>query len=324
MFDTKSISIRYRYDLKKSLKTYNGIEGIDFVECKICKKRSLNIDKRHLKSWHSLTLEEYISMFPDACIVSEKKKLIQTKSATGNTANLGKKFTEEHKRKLAESKMGSKNPFYGKTFSKEVIDKALVTRVNTVLKRYGVTNSVYIDGVKDKIYKKRAYTIDYIKNEIESVEGYKLLSKNYKNIYSMLEIKCDSGHIFKMRYGNFREGQRCPICYRQNNVGANHPNWKNYTNEELEKYTVYRNNVIQLSNHNFRKFYYIINPNKLKRAKYKFHLDHIYSVADGFKNNISPEIISNLNNLQMLWWKDNISKKDKSEITKQLLYHITV
>ena len=226
MFDINKISKRNRYDLKKSLKTYVGIEGIDYVECKICKKRSLSIDKRHLKSWHSLTLEEYKIEFPNACIVSDKKKEIQTKSAIGNKSWLGKKLSDEHKAKLSESKKGSKNPFYGKTHNKETTDKALVTRVNTVLKKYGVSNVIHMQEVKDKLYKIRAYDITYIRNKIESVKGYKLLSKNYKNIYGKLKIECPNGHKFKMRYNNFQSGQRCPMC-------SNH-----HSKPELEIYKI--------------------------------------------------------------------------------------
>ena len=228
MFDIKNISIRKRCDLKKSIRIYIGIEGIDFVECKICKKRSLNIDKRHLKNWHDLTLKEYMSMFPDACISSEKKKLIQTKSATGNTANLGKKFTKDHKNKIARSQIGSKNSFYGRKHSVESKDLILKNMNITILKKYGVSNPVFIDGVKDKIYKKRAFTIGYIRDIIESIDGYKLLSKNYKNIYGKLKIECPNGHKFKMRYNNFQSGQRCPMCS------------KHHSKAELEIYKLVR------------------------------------------------------------------------------------
>lgn len=43
--------------------------------------------------------------------------------------------------------------------------------------------------------------------------------------------------------------------------------------------------------------------------------DHIYSVRDGFINNIDPKIISHPANCQLLIHKDNNSKNKKSEIT---------
>jgi len=44
-------------------------------------------------------------------------------------------------------------------------------------------------------------------------------------------------------------------------------------------------------------------------------LDHKYSKLQGFKDNVNPEIIGNINNLEFIPWKDNISKKDKCSIT---------
>ena len=64
----------------------------------------------------------------------------------------------------------------------------------------------------------------------------------------------------------------------------------------------------------------LINPNKLKRSKHKYHLDHIYSVMDGFRNSVQPEVISNPNNLQILWCIDNINKNDNSNQIKKELY----
>jgi hypothetical protein len=45
-----------------------------------------------------------------------------------------------------------------------------------------------------------------------------------------------------------------------------------------------------------------------------WHLDHIYSIYDGFKNNIPIHIIANINNLRMIPAKKNQSKNFRSEI----------
>lgn len=39
-----------------------------------------------------------------------------------------------------------------------------------------------------------------------------------------------------------------------------------------------------------------------------YTLDHIISLKKGFKENIAPEIIGNIKNLQMLPWEENITK----------------
>jgi len=51
-----------------------------------------------------------------------------------------------------------------------------------------------------------------IKLFIES-KDHKLLSKEYKNAKEKLKLQCPNNHSFLMNYDNFKQGQRCPICY---------------------------------------------------------------------------------------------------------------
>ena len=95
---------------------------------------------------------------------------------------------------------------------------------------------------------------------------------------------------------------------------------KNYTEDELKRLENYRQCIKRLSEENFRRYYYEVNSDMKERGLYKYHLDHIYSVADGFKNGVLPEVIANINNLQILWWRDNVSKGGRSDQTIQDLY----
>lgn len=47
-----------------------------------------------------------------------------------------------------------------------------------------------------------------------------------------------------------------------------------------------------------------------------YHLDHKFSIAEGFRNNIEPKIIGNIKNLEMIPWEDNLMKNQKCSITK--------
>jgi len=58
-------------------------------------------------------------------------------------------------------------------------------------------------------------TYEYVKEYIESYDGYKLLSEEYKNNSEKLKIQCPEGHIYEVTFGNFKSGQRCPVCYHQ-------------------------------------------------------------------------------------------------------------
>jgi len=57
----------------------------------------------------------------------------------------------------------------------------------------------------------RKLTIEYLKEYIES-KDYKLLSKEYVNSKTKLELQCPKWHKFEMIWNNFYTGQRCPQC----------------------------------------------------------------------------------------------------------------
>lgn len=64
-------------------------------------------------------------------------------------------------------------------------------------------------------------SFEEVNSYIES-KGYKLLSKEYINNRANIELQCPEGHIYETTYHNFRDngglqGNRCPICYQQNN-----------------------------------------------------------------------------------------------------------
>lgn len=46
-----------------------------------------------------------------------------------------------------------------------------------------------------------------------------------------------------------------------------------------------------------------------------YSLDHIYSIKEGFKNNVPPFIIGSIHNLRFLRWDKNLAKKDKCDIS---------
>ena len=82
--------------------------------------------------------------------------------------------------------------------------------------------------------KKRVLPFETIKTKIDSVENYKLLSKEYIGAHSKLEILHEfCGDVFQMSWASFQQGQRCPGCAIKNNKGKNHGRWNpNLTDEE--------------------------------------------------------------------------------------------
>ena len=90
--------------------------------------------------------------------------------------------------------------------------------------------------------------------------------------------------------------------------------------ELLEDYYWYKKIVGYFTEITFRKHYYEINPEKHKRSKNGWHLDHIYPVIEGWKNGVDPHDIAHPRNLQMLWYKENQGKSGHTTLTLQEFY----
>ena len=101
--------------------------------------------------------------------------------------------------------------------------------------------------------------------------------------------------------------------------------WKNYysskefTVDGLTK-TQYRHRCQQYANTQYNRFKDIIDPLGLRSKEW--HLDHIYSVSDGFKNGVPYNILSDISNLRLISAQENLKKWKKSEkILPPLIEH---
>lgn len=91
------------------------------------------------------------------------------------------------------------------------------------------------------------------------------------------------------------------------------------SDEDRSNLELYRIAVKKVSAKSYHNYYYKINPNNLPRSRYKYHLDHIFSVEEGFKQGIPPEVIGHWTNLRMLWHLDNSIKNTKCHKTLEKL-----
>ena len=94
----------------------DGIEGKDFVTCKICHQKFLQIINAHTWNKHRITLDEYKEKFQDANILSDKRYY-------QISVMLGKK-RPDHSKKMK----GSNNPMFGKKRSENEIKILSETR----------------------------------------------------------------------------------------------------------------------------------------------------------------------------------------------------
>lgn len=78
--------------------------------------------------------------------------------------------------------------------------------------------------------------------------------------------------------------------------------------------------VRAITEKNYNVFFNVINPKSLKRGWKNNHVDHRFSISQGFKDSIDPFIIAHPCNLQMLKAKDNKKKNAKCDHTLDELY----
>jgi len=82
--------------------------------------------------------------------------------------------------------------------------------------------------------------------------------------------------------------------------------------------TQYRRRVSQYSNTQYNRYKHIVDPSN-KRGK-DWHLDHIYSISQGYLNNVPVNVIGDISNLCIISSSDNIKKGLKCNKTLKSLY----
>lgn len=58
------------------------------------------------------------------------------------------------------------------------------------------------------------FTYHEVKKQIEMTDGYKLISSDYKNNSTPIEIQCPNNHIYETTWQSFKQGRRCNLCIK--------------------------------------------------------------------------------------------------------------
>lgn len=151
-----------------------------------------------------------------------------------------------------------------------------------------------------RIYKFKKFinenNIPYIFNKTFYIEGRKI--KLYCNVHGWKTMKDET----------FYKNKGCNQCKKI----------KILTSKQ-ENYILYKSKVRKITEYYWKNKQKYFNPENLTRGKKLYHIDHEFSIKDGFENNIPPYIIGHWTNLQMLHYKDNIKKQDFSNIDMNFL-----
>lgn len=169
----------------------------------------------------------------------------------------------------------------------------------------GNNNPSKYDSVKNK---KNQIIINFENvSKLVNNSGYVLNQISGDNKFADLLLTCDKNHTFNMKYQSFKRGHRCKLCFYDS---------IRISPENIEKFERYSKIVRYRSISSFKKHKSLIDPLGLKlQNSNKYHIDHMYSIYDGFKNNVDINIISSYINLKVLSKEENLKKGIKSNIS---------
>lgn len=127
---------------------------------------------------------------------------------------------------------------------------------------------------------KQKNTYEYVKTQIEK-EGCKLLSNKYNSNKEKLKILCPKGHQYKVRYNDFQQGYRCPVCWDMKHHSISEKNCLEIIKQLIPNEKIIENDRTQIVNPKTGRFLeldiYIPELNKAIEFNGEYWHDSAYS-----------------------------------------------
>jgi len=183
-----------------------------------------------------------------------------------------------------------------------MIDEVKQKRKETWLQNYGVDNPFAAEEIKEKI--KLTYQQNY----------------GVDNPFAAKEIQEKIRNTLTIRYG-VKHVSQCEQIHRKQIESIVGMDYDYYYNEYLPAFESYKRKVWAITKK--QPLETLKNFNKRGRGNHGYHIDHIVSIADGFKNNIKPEVIGHIKNLRMILGREKNSKGQRSDMEINKLLEIT-
>jgi transposase-like protein len=189
--------------------------------------------------------------------------------------------------------------------------------VQKICKLYNVSNKPIQKILKDNGILKKGYSngvkINLTEEQKEIIKD--LYLNEYKNSFEIgQELNLSKSFIDKyLRLSNIvrtkSEGVSVGLIRRYRDIS-----YGEYLKIE-DDYKKYKNDVMRITNQ--QQIDKLSNYQKRGNSGVEgvYHLDHKYSILEGFKNKISPTIIGGIKNLEFIPWEENIKKRTKNSIT---------
>jgi len=194
----------------------------------------------------------------------------------------------------------------------------------TNLTKYGhknIAHGIFKEKIKNNKAKKWGNEVfqrtDIFKEKLKNINLEKYGVKSYTQTE---EFKTKAKGTWLKKYGVDNPFKSEKVVKKSIETKRKNGVYRNV--DDIKNYKQYCKSVNYYSNITFRENYNELNPQDFKRGIFEYNLDHIYPKKEGFRNNIPPKLISHKNNLQMLWWKENKQKHDKTTMTLQDFYKL--
>jgi len=213
----------------------------------------------------------------------------------------------------------------------------------TMLENHGVTSTFQLDNCKQTILKRYG-----VRNVMQNIDIKTKRIQTSINIYGVeyptqtAQVKITTKETNLAKYGTI-----CPLQNQTvqslsqetllDNYGVNTPfqseEIKNkirqtheasgawIREENISDWELYKKRVWQVTkNEDTSQLDNIENRGHMKNNSMAWHLDHKFSIYEGFQQSIPPIYIGRLHNLEMIPARDNIKKKNKCSISLNELY----
>ena len=200
---------------------------------------------------------------------------------------------------------GDKNPKFGdnRSWLDSYGEEKTLEMKNNFRSRFLDKNPSKRDDVK---IKKNQIIINFTNvSEYVSKFNFRLESIDGDNKFAKLSMICNNNHKFDIKYINFKVRKICRYCYYDS---------IRIPFDVIGKFEKYSRTVRSLTRFTFNKNKDLIDIEGLKKLdSEKYHIDHIYSISDGFLNNVDPKIIASVHNLRVISKSQNLKKGRISE-----------
>jgi len=194
--------------------------------------------------------------------------------------------SSKYKQHMRNIRRGVKNPMYGKNITD---DHKIILSLNKE---------------KIKIRYPKFYSVEKIREnngKIEVVCKYcdQWFRSSTKQLYERIrQIESSDGNMKNFLYCCDKHKFLCPYSNRVDP-------------KTLKEYEIYKRKVMNQTNKSLKNNHL----KNIEKRSFDFHLDHKFSIVEGFKNNIDPMIIGHIKNLEMISAQKNTKKSRKCSIS---------